>query len=48
LAINIAIVIVLTGVLWTCMTGGILHWVPILAAVGMLWLIYNISKKERY
>jgi hypothetical protein len=38
---------VVVGVLWTCLIGGYLHWIPILAAIVTILIIAkNTSDKK--
>lgn len=35
------------GVLWTCLTGVLLHWIVIFAAWGMLYLIVTSGSNDK-
>lgn len=35
------------GVLWTFMTGSLLHWIPIVAACGVGIVLTKIGKKDK-
>jgi hypothetical protein len=48
MAIGLAILLGVIGVIWTLQTGGLFHWLPLLCAFGILWLVYQIAKKEKY